>query len=235
MLTAVGLVAGCNQSPNVGPATVVASPPVDHKTVAAELERRGDWEGARRAYEDAVRAEPGDFRLRYRLGVALTHLDLRDEATGVFKWVVANGPRVSEEVRVAQQWLDAASAKAVTPTSSPGSSSSTAAKSAAEGRGAVRGRTEWNALDPNKVVPRIQIQLASNDPPPQQRLYSTRVQLNEPYEIKGVVPGQYRLTAHTGMTRLWEMSVTVAEDSPTVVDLTQSASIAPPDTFKPAS
>jgi hypothetical protein len=213
----------------------VTAPTVDHKALAGELERRGDWEGARRAYEDAIRAEPGDFRLRYRLGVALSHLDMREDATGVFKWVVANGPHASEEVRLAQQWLEAAITKAVAAAPSSGSASSTATNSPVEGRGAVRGRTEWTTLDLNKVVPRIQIQLASNDPPPRQRLYSTRVLLNEPYEIKGVVAGQYRLTAQSGMTRLWEMSITVAEDSPTVVDLTQSASVAPPDTFKPAS
>jgi hypothetical protein len=208
---------------------------VDHRAVAAELERRGDWQGARHAYEEAVRAEPNDVRLRYRLGVVLTHLDLREDAAGVFKWVVANGPPSSEEVRVAQQWLDAAARARATAGAATASSPTAEVKKAPEGRGEVRGRTEWSALDPNKVVPRVQIQLASNDPPPHQRLYSTRAQLNEPYEIKGVVPGRYRLTAQSGMTRLWEMSITVAEDSPTVVDLTQSASVAPPETFKPAS
>ena len=229
----VGLIVGCDQGSPAPPAAVVTNPAVDFRALALELERRSDWQGARRAYEDAVRAEPNDVRLRYRLGVALTHLDLREDAAGVFTWVVANGPGRSEEVRLAQQWLDAASAKSTAPAS--GSSSPTDVKKAPEGRGEVRGRTEWSSLDSNKVVPRIQIQLASNDPPPNQRLYSTRVQLNEPYEIKGVVPGRYRLTAQSGMTRLWDVSITVTEDSPTVVDLTQSASVAPPDTFKPAS
>lgn len=68
----------------------------------------GDFSGALQAYDDALLRDPEDVGLYYRAGAALSHLQEREQAIAMFLWVVRHGPPEREEVRLAQQWLEAA-------------------------------------------------------------------------------------------------------------------------------
>ena len=77
---------------------------------AAVLAAHGDYTEAAslyyQAFRETVQAAPDDLLLWYALGVALSHLGRRWEATEAFRHVVRRGPPDSQEVRLAQLWLE---------------------------------------------------------------------------------------------------------------------------------
>jgi len=73
---------------------------------AAILMGRGDHEGAARLYSEAVREAPGDVSLWYALGAALHRLRRWREAGEAFEYVMGHGRPDSQEVRLAQLWLE---------------------------------------------------------------------------------------------------------------------------------
>lgn len=205
-----------------------------------QLRAEGDARLAQREYEAAVRAyraalayEPRSLPVRYSLGVALAHLNRIEEAVTAFAWVVEHGPPTGEEVRLARRWLveAAARASAVVESATTGRPDSAEAGS----YGLLQGKTEWTDLDPNRARPHVQILLEGNDFGIRGRRYWVKAPLNEPYEIARVIPGRYRVIAQVGPTRLWDTTVTVQADRPTILDLTQAMSIAPRDALRPAA
>src|SRR3989304_212006 len=76
--------------------------PVEQATALADL---GDYEGARRFYQEALSAVPEDASLWYALGVALSHLNQSKETEEAFQYVVNRGTPDSEEVKQARHWL----------------------------------------------------------------------------------------------------------------------------------
>jgi tetratricopeptide (TPR) repeat protein len=68
----------------------------------------GDVVGALQAYDDALMLDPADVGAYYRAGVALSHLDDREQAAAMFLQVVRAGEADDEEVRRARAWLKAA-------------------------------------------------------------------------------------------------------------------------------
>jgi len=76
--------------------------PVEQATALADL---GDYEGARRFYQEALSAVPEDASLWYALGVALSHLNQREETEEAFQYVVNHGTPDSGEVKQARRWL----------------------------------------------------------------------------------------------------------------------------------
>jgi tetratricopeptide (TPR) repeat protein len=56
----------------------------------------GDWEGASRAFNDAVRADPSSPLARYNLGVALVALGRRDEALHAYAEALRRDPNLTE-------------------------------------------------------------------------------------------------------------------------------------------
>ena len=84
-------------------------------------------------------------------------------------------------------------------------------------------------LDPDKILPRLQLQLEGVGTTTQGKRYGIQTPLNGPYKFSKVRPGDYRLRAQIGFTRLWDMPVTVGEK--TVLDLNQDNAVAPKDVF----
>ncbi len=216
--------------PPAGRAPQPAAPTVERlRAEGDERLGRRDWAGAVRAYEQALLYAPDDVHARYRLGIALAHLERTEEAVTAFTWVADHGAPDSEEVRVAREWLVAAGVRpAARAAAGP------AAEEPSPG-GGLEGRTEWKNLDPGRPRPGLQILLEGDEPVTRGRRYWTKVPLNDPYRIPGIVPGRYRLMAQVGPFRLWDTTVVVQDGGPTRVDLTPATSVAPPDVLRPAS
>jgi tetratricopeptide (TPR) repeat protein len=214
----------------------VANARTDVRALQADAHQRlegGDYEGALRAYQDALRVDSSNLTLRYHVGVALSHLNRREEAIAAFRWVVDYGAPGSPEARIARQWLSDAGVPVGRPEFSPLPAVERAG--AESPAGGLRGRTEWTRLDPKHTIPELQILLDGNEPSTQGRRYWTRVPLNSLYGFSNIKPGRYRLLAQVGMTRLWDLVVTVKEGETAVVDLTPPASVAPPTALLPLS
>jgi hypothetical protein len=227
LVAALSLPVAC-QKPQPRSTPAVASPAgvEELRALAAGRLKAGDHAGAAQALEDAVRLAPADVTLRYLLAVALTHLDRREDAIGTFWWIIAHGHPGSEEVAFARQWLTAAGQ--LPPPETVASTAETG-----EVAGTLGGKLEWPNLDPELGVPTVQMLLTGEDSRVEGKRYGTRATLNQQYRFEGVPPGRYRLMAQAGMTRLWDLSVTIDDGKPTVLDLTQASSIAPPDALRP--
>ncbi|HXH83117.1 MAG TPA: hypothetical protein VNN07_09340, partial [Candidatus Tectomicrobia bacterium] len=103
ILAIAGALAGCGSQPAAAP-----PPQADAATLAMQAFERRDWALAARLLREALAAQPASLRLRYSLGVAAAHLDLRGEAIEQFRWVLANAPAGSPEAAEARKWLIAA-------------------------------------------------------------------------------------------------------------------------------
>jgi hypothetical protein len=99
--------------------------------------------------------------------------------------------------------------------------------------GRVKGKTQWTELERSAQRLTLQILMQGDEALTEGRYYGTRVRLNEPYEITGIAPGRYRLSAQVGPIRLWDTKINVAEANPTVLDLTPAISVAPPNALRP--
>jgi hypothetical protein len=223
------LVASCERAPR--PAAVRPSATQSFEELRAEGATRlaaRDWEGALRAYQAALAAEPDRLDVRYGLAVALSHLDRAEEAAQAFTWVVQHGSPDDEAVGVARQWL----ASLARPATGEERSERAATSDDRRASGTVRGRTEWPDLTPGTVAT-LQILLEGDDGGNRDRRYWAKVRLNEPYEIADVVPGGYRIRAQVGPVRLWETRVVVERGRPAIVDLTRTTAVAPADALRP--
>ena len=224
-------VAGCERAPR--PVAVRTSVTQSFEELRADGAVRlaaRDWEGALRAYQAALAAQPDRLDVRYGLAIALSHLDRADEVVQAFTWIVEHGSPEEESVRVARDWL----ASVARP--STGEPRSERAATSEDGRalGTVRGRTEWHNLTPGPP-PTLQILLEGDDGGNRDRRYWAKVRLNEPYEMTDVVSGSYRLKAQVGPVRLWETRVGVEHGRPTIVDLTRATAVAPAEALRAQS
>ena len=75
-----------------------------------------DFAGALKLYDRAMSLDRRDVGAYYRAGVALSHLDDREQTATLFLWVVRYGPPDREEVRRAREWLEAAQIEIVSAT-----------------------------------------------------------------------------------------------------------------------
>jgi hypothetical protein len=234
---AVVLIAGCRQTPPAPP-----SPPrTELAPTFAALRADGDarlaakdWAGAALAYDQALVYQPSSVPVRYGRAIALSYLDRRDEAVTAFLWVVDNAPLTSEESRVARQWLVSAGVRTMPapkiPVPQPAVSEGA---EAVRPGGRVKGKTQWTELERGAQRLTLQILMEGDEAVTEGRYYGTRVRLNEPYEIAGISPGRYRLSAQVGPIRLWDTRIVVNEGTPAVLDLTPATSIAPANALRP--
>ena len=219
----IAAAAGCGNPllPTAAPQAERSAPSADEPRSEGDARfKRGDYPGAAQAYEQALQSDPQNLAIRYLLGAALAQADRVEEAMAAFLWVVDHGSADREEVRLARQWLAEAR---IALSTAPDAAAEAPAE--ASGPGQVTGRTEW--ADRRRV--KLHIRLDGDDTDTRGKRYWTKVRLNAPYEIAGVVPGRYRVTAQVGPIRLWETSVDVKTEGATVLDLTPATSVAPPD------
>ena len=182
----------------------------------------GRYDNALRALVEALSRSPEDVGLHYLVGVTFAHLQRKDDAIIAFRWVVEHGRPGSKEVTGASQWL---AENGMLPTATV--AAATDEEEAVVG--VMEGRSDWPDTDPDKILPRLQLQLEGVGTTTQGKRYGIQTPLNGPYKFPKVRPGDYRLRAQIGFTRLWDMPVTVGEK--TQLDLNQDNAVAPKDVF----
>ena len=219
----LALLLGCQQSPPSGP---VNAPPQSLTSQLQEegdaLAARGDYAAAAVKYQAAVSREPDDVSLHFALGVALSHLNRREETIEQFRWVVTRGVPGSPEVQAARRWLVDAGELGETVTLASSAPSPTPEPPAAESpsTGKLMGKTE-----PSGAARQINLALLKTDEQKSEPVsFSKRLELGEAYEFDQVPAGKYRLTAEDLETRalLWDLEVTVTAKKDTTLDLTNA-------------
>jgi Tetratricopeptide repeat len=178
----------------------------------AQLEK-GRYEGALRAFIEALSRLPDDVGLHYLLAVTYSHLDRKDDAILAFRYVVLHGKPGSQEVEAATRWLSGVGMLPLT------AQAPVVSNEPETGLVSLEGRIVWADLEPDRVLPRMQMQLEGVGHNNRGKRYGIHVHVNGNYLFPKVRPGDYRLRAQIGYTRLWDMDVTVGEKS--VLDLTQ--------------
>jgi tetratricopeptide (TPR) repeat protein len=177
----------------------------------AALEK-GRYESALRAFGEALSRLPDDVGLHYLLAVTYSHLDRKDDAILAFRYVVQHGKPGSPEFEAATRWLAGAGVAAERAQAAAAPDPPEALTASLEGRLA------WTEIEPDRVYPRIQLQLEGTGITTRGKRYGIFAHIGGQYAFPKVRPGDYRLRAQAGYARLWEMDVTVGEK--TLLDLT---------------
>jgi tetratricopeptide (TPR) repeat protein len=181
----------------------------------AALEK-GRYENALRAFAEALSRLPDDVGLHYLLAVTYSHLDRKEDAVLAFRYVVQHGKPGSDEVQAATRWLAgvgiAIGRAEPVPTPDPPEILTAS----------LEGKVVWK-LEPDRSMPRLQLQLEGISADTQGKRYGIFAHFNGLYAFPKVRPGDYRLRAQIAYTRIWEMDVTVGEK--TVLDLTQDNAV----------
>jgi tetratricopeptide (TPR) repeat protein len=177
----------------------------------AQLEK-GRYENALRAFIEALSRLPDDVGLHYLLAVTYSHLDRKDDAILAFRYVVQHGKPGSPEFEAATRWLAGAGVAAERAQAAAAPDPPEALTASLEGRLA------WTEIEPDRVYPRIQLQLEGTGITTRGKRYGIFAHIGGQYAFPKVRPGDYRLRAQAGYARLWEMDVTVGEK--TLLDLT---------------
>jgi len=237
------IVGGCQQAPPTRMATqsvVVGSRTTKLVTEGDALAAQKDWAGAALKYQAALNDEPSEVKTRFALASALTHLGRREEAVDHFNEVVRRGKPGSAEVRIARDWLIAASAADASAMSSASTNSASAATPAEPAptttptTGRVSGKLAYQNIDPRDRRILVAITLTGDDISNRDvRRRRGDFRIGRGYEFNNLLPGTYTLFAEASGTRIWEQRVTVEANQATVVDLTDANSTAPAN-FTPA-
>ena len=219
---ALAVLLGCQQSP---PPDSVNNAPTKSLTTQLKdegdaLAARGDYAAAAAKYQAAANREPGDLSLHFALGVALSHLNRREETVEQFRWVVTRGAPDSPETQAARRWLEDAGEL---PKAVSFATSSTPDPSVANppSTGRLKGKTERSGEASRQVNLAL---VEKHDPNEEPLSFSKRLELGEAYEFQGIPPGKYRLTVEDPKTSasLWDLEVTVTADTETVLNLTNA-------------
>jgi tetratricopeptide (TPR) repeat protein len=108
VLSSAGL-SGCQRTPTLQEPAVADPPTIEQlERVGNTRLARRDYEGALRAYDEALRRGSHDVGVYYRAGVALSYLGRREEAIATMQWVARYGAPERDEVRIARRWLKSA-------------------------------------------------------------------------------------------------------------------------------
>ena len=182
---------------------------------------RRDWETAAPLLRQAIPSAPDSVALHYELAICATYLELGDEATREFQWVLEHAQAGSEEATVARTWL--------TQTRRPAAPEKTDERLGAErerndakaGNSGVRGVVEWaEAGQGVQPLDRKLLHLVGLKNTHTSGLrYSIRSDSSGRYGFEHVVAGPYKLTDTIAGRPLWRLKITVADAEEAVVDL----------------
>jgi len=222
---------GCQQSQ---PPNTLAPPPETAaqtlKQEGDELARAHDWVGAVAKYQTALNQESGGLEVRLALGVALSHLDRRDETIEQFRWVMSHSPSGSPEFTLARTWLVEVGEEIEGPrmaTAPPEPETpATVNKDGDKPKGAVQGATTWPGVNPRLQLIPVRITLTGEDTDNRDVNLGRRFRLGEGYRFTDALPGKYRLRAVAidQNLELWDKTLVVEAGKETIVDLTPADS-----------
>lgn len=235
-LIAALLLAACQQPPVLhAPVTTADSSAAQLRAEGEALIARGEYAGAVEKLLQAADLEPESIPLRFALGSAYSFLEKRPEAIAQFRWVVANADAASAEHQGARRWL--VRVGALVESAAVAGPEAAAAEAAAKkvdpaGQGSVAGQTRWSGVTPAEDRIPIRISLVGAEERTRHVGVRRDVSLGEGFEFKDVPEGQYRLVGIFDDRIIWDQRVAVKGGKQTDVALDQSASSAPPNTFR---
>ena len=223
---AVLTAAGCQQR------SVPSTPPtveIDHAAEGHRAFDAQDWRTAATHYRAALQTTPDDLTLHYRLAIATSWLDLRDEAMQQFEWVVANATTGSEPSRVAQDWLASArkSAASTTTAAAPTSGDERV------GDSGLRGRVVWDDGQGPEPQKRFLLQLYTigDDGRSKGRSFRIRSDREGNYVFSNIPAGTYKLTDNNVAPPRWRLKVELKPGENATIDLGPDNSVKVRDDF----
>lgn len=203
---------GCQPAAPPPPA---ATPAVDAMASARAAIARGDYAAALPLLQGAVAANPTNLAARYLLGVAASHLDLLEEATTAFQWVVTHAAPGSSEAQVARDWLARAS-RTTTAAAAPEKVEEELRPDRASVSGKVLGETDGGV----KPLVRQQVLLrGAPNAPVKDEWHLLRTGPDGSYRFNNVPPGDYMITDRVAGPPGWRLKVTLKAGDSAVLDL----------------
>jgi len=210
-----------------------APPPTAEYDVVAEALKafdRQEWTPAARLLRQAVVKQPSNLRLHYSLAIASSHLDLLDETTREFEWVVASAPGTAE-AEVARQWLAAARGART-----PSTAQEPPPLDKEIGRSALSGRVVWTGGEPPVKITRLQLFLKGIQGTPTKDIqYVLRTDEEGGFRFTNIAAGSYQLTNRIAGEPTWRLRVEVPDDQTVTLDLGPDNSLRARDDFPDTS
>ncbi len=214
--------AGCQRAP-APPAA--PAPAVDHVAEARKALAAQGWSLAAGHLRAALAKDPESLFLHYNLAICATWLDLREEATREFEWVVAHASRDSEEAKTARGWLAENRDRRPTPTRAE---PAPAAVDPKVGDSGLHGVIMWT----DGTQSRLQLFLVGRRNTSTKDLsYVLRSDREGRYELKRIPAGQYKLTDAIAGRPKWRLRVALEPGQDLSLDLTPQNGLPARDDF----
>ena len=203
---------------------------VDHAAEGHKAFERQEWSVAASHYRMALQKSPGDLLLHYRLAICASWLDLRDEATTEFEWVVAHTAASSEEHRVAADWLAGARRSVARATAT---SNDADARDERVGDSGVHGRVVWDEGQGAQPLKRFQVHLYAQSPDgsPKGMSFHIRTDSDGNYKFEKIPAGIYKMTDNNVGAPRWRLKVEVRAGEDALIDLGPDNSVNARDDF----
>jgi hypothetical protein len=171
-----------------------------------------DYTRAAALLRQAIAEKPDSLEAHYRLAVSVSYLDLVDEATREFEWVVAHAPAGAPEARIARDWLRRGTAAATPPAAEAPAAPDPERATVA---GVVLGEPDGQPLKRHLILLK-----GVPGTPTQQEYHSLRSDQDGRYRFDNVPPGDYMLTDTVGAPPTWRLRVTLKRGDQLALDLT---------------
>lgn len=196
-----------------------APPPTAEYDVVAEALtafERQDWVPAARLLREAIVKQPTNMRLHYSLAVAASHLDLLEEATREFQWVLANAPG-TPEATAAREWLRNAG---ILRDPEPATATAPPPLDPEFGNSGLSGRVAWTSGEPPVKTGRMQLFLKGVPGTPTKDFqYVLRTEEDGAYQFKNIAAGSYKLTNRIAGEPAWRLRVEIPQGRDVTLDL----------------
>ena len=208
-----------------------APPPTAEYDVVAEALKafeRSDWVPAARLLREAIVKQPTSLRLHYALAVAASHLELLEEATREFQWVLANAPG-TPEATAAREWLVAAGVLREQPVETAAPPPPVDKEI---GNSGLSGRVVWTGGEPPVKLGRLQLFLKGVPGTATKDIqYVLRTEEDGAFQFKNVAAGSYKLTNRIAGEPVWRLRVEIPPSRDVVLDLGPQNSLRARDDF----
>jgi len=204
---------------------------IDHVAEANKAFDRQDWGTAATHYRIAIEQRPPEVFLHYRLAIATSWLELRDEATTEFEWVIANAAASSDEARVAREWLEAARKRRADRAGAGGSGGDV--KDERVGDSGLHGRVVWGEGQGTQPLKRVQLHVyaINEDGTSKKMSFQVRTDFEGNYRFRNLPAGLYKLTDDNVGTPKWRLKVEIKPGEDPALDLGPDNSINTRDDF----
>jgi hypothetical protein len=224
--------AGCQQPSRPSLPPTPASTEIDHVAEGNKAFDRQDWDTAATHYRIAIQERPPEVFVHYRLAIATSWLDMRDEATHEFEWVVANAAASSEEARVAREWLESARKRGTARAGATGGDGEPV-KDERSGDSGLHGRIVWDDGRGAQPLKRAQLHLyaIAEDGTSKKMSFQVRSDFEGNYRFKNIPAGLYKLTDDNVGTPKWRLKVEIKPGEDPVLDLGPDNSVKTRDDF----